>query len=191
MDIGDKPYCCLLGGIMALINEVEKARFLNRLDVPLSHAPQLHLLEHFAVFRPHLFRKKLHVNPVIFDCIVNKICKDYIFHSRLNNLQLPVSIQLAIFLNHAGHYGNAISPEDVSQWAVLEINIVMSSLLFMLITYYSVVTDTNEHDLTFIRYISPILIRISVTDMIRSVTPLWYYFIPFFADHYNIIFYSY
>ena len=29
---------------------------------------------------------------------------------------------------------------------VLEIDIVMSSLLFMLITYYSVVTDTNEHD---------------------------------------------
>ena len=29
---------------------------------------------------------------------------------------------------------------------VLEIDIVMSSLLFMLITYYSVMTDTNEHD---------------------------------------------
>ena len=29
---------------------------------------------------------------------------------------------------------------------MLEIDIVMSSLLFMLITYYSVVADTNEHD---------------------------------------------
>ena len=29
---------------------------------------------------------------------------------------------------------------------MLEIDIVMSSLLFMLITYCSVVTDTNEHD---------------------------------------------
>ena len=29
---------------------------------------------------------------------------------------------------------------------MLEIDIVMSSLLFMLITYYSVMTDTNEHD---------------------------------------------
>ena len=32
------------------------------------------------------------------------------------------------------------------QRALLEIDIVMSSLLFMLSTYYSVVTDTNEHD---------------------------------------------
>ena len=30
--------------------------------------------------------------------------------------------------------------------ALLEIDIVMSSSLFMLITYYSVMTDTNEHD---------------------------------------------
>ena len=51
---------------------------------------------------------------------------------------------------------------------VLEIDIVMSSSLFMLITYYSV-----------------------MTDMIISVTPLWYHFIPFFGDHYDIIFYSY
>ena len=57
----------------------------------------------------------------------------------------------------------------------------MSSLLFMLITYYSVVTDTCQS----------LQIIISITDMIRSVTPLWYHFIPSFADHYNIIFYSY
>ena len=31
-------------------------------------------------------------------------------------------------------------------FALLEIDIVMSSSLFMLITYYSVMTDTNEHD---------------------------------------------
>ena len=31
-------------------------------------------------------------------------------------------------------------------WPLLEIDIVMSSSLFMLITYYSVMTDTNEHD---------------------------------------------
>ena len=29
-----------------------------------------------------------------------------------------------------------------------------------------------------------------MTDMIKSVTPLWYHFIPFFGDHYDIIFYS-
>ena len=32
------------------------------------------------------------------------------------------------------------------QLTMLEINVVMSSSLFMLITYYSVMTDTNKHD---------------------------------------------
>jgi hypothetical protein len=122
----DEPYRRLLGGITALLDEVERAWFLNRLDVPLLRAPQLHLLEHFAVFRPHLFRKKLHVDPVVFDCIVNKICEHEIFNSGSNNLQLPVSIQLAIFLNRAGHYGNAISPEDVAQWAEVSVGSVVN-----------------------------------------------------------------
>jgi hypothetical protein len=51
----DEPYRRLLGEITSLIDEVEKARYLNRLEVPLLHAPQIHLLEHFAVFWPHLF----------------------------------------------------------------------------------------------------------------------------------------
>ena len=122
----DKPYQRLLGEITALIDEVEKARYLNRLDVPLLRAPQIHLLEHFAVFRPHLFRKKLRVDWPIFDRIVDKIREHEIFNSGSNNLQLPVSIQLAVFLNRAGHYGNAISPEDVSQWAGVSVGSVIN-----------------------------------------------------------------
>ena len=81
MDDQDQPYQCLLGEIAALIDEVERVQFLNRLNVPLLWAPQLHLLKHFAVFQPHLFHKKLHVDPVIFDCIVDKIHEHEIFHS--------------------------------------------------------------------------------------------------------------
>ena len=51
----DEPYWRLLGTITSLINEVEKAQYLNHLEVPLLHAPQIHLLKHFTVFRPHLF----------------------------------------------------------------------------------------------------------------------------------------
>ena len=36
--------------------------------------------------------------------------------------------------------------ERAERFRLLEIDIVMSSSLFMLITYYSVMTDTNEHD---------------------------------------------
>ena len=89
----DEPYQRLLGEITSLINEVEKARYLNRLEIPLLHAPQIHLLEHFTVFRPHLFRRKLCMDPPIFDHIVNQIREHEIFDSHGNNLQLPVSVQ--------------------------------------------------------------------------------------------------
>ena len=70
--------------------------------------------------------KKLRVDPAVFDCIVDRIHEHPIFHSRGPNLQLPVSVQLAIFLNRAGHYGNAISPEDVSQWAGVSVGSVIN-----------------------------------------------------------------
>ncbi|KIJ10157.1 hypothetical protein PAXINDRAFT_86482 [Paxillus involutus ATCC 200175] len=79
---------------------------------------QLHLLENFADHRPHLFRQQLRVNSEIFDDILDQISDHPIFSSGgSQNHQLPIAIQLAIFLNCAGHYGNAISPEYVAQWA--------------------------------------------------------------------------
>ena len=65
----DKPYQRLLGEIIVLCDEAEQAQFLNRFEVPLLCTPQVHLLEHFVVFQPLLFCKKLHVEPEIFDCI--------------------------------------------------------------------------------------------------------------------------
>jgi hypothetical protein len=56
------------------------------------------------------------MDPPIFDHIVDQIHEHETFDSHGKNLQLPVSVQLAIFLNRAGHYGNTISPEDVAQW---------------------------------------------------------------------------
>ena len=104
MDDQDRPYWHLLSEIMALIDKVERAWFLNCLNVPLLHVLQLHLLKYFAVFWPYLFHRKLHVNSAVFNYMVNKICELEIFNSGLNHLQLPVSIQLAIFFNHVGHY---------------------------------------------------------------------------------------
>ncbi|KAG2338023.1 hypothetical protein BDR05DRAFT_856988, partial [Suillus weaverae] len=66
--------------------------------------PQIQLLDHFTIHRPHLFQKKLCVSPEIFDDILDEISDDPIFHNQSNNPQLPVTIQLAIFLNHAGCY---------------------------------------------------------------------------------------
>jgi hypothetical protein len=124
----DEPYRRLLGEITSHINEVEKAQYLNRLEVPLLRAPQIHLLEHFAVFRPHLFQRKLHMDPPIFDHIINQIRKHEIFDSHGKNLQLLVSVQLVIFLNHTGHYGNTISPEDVAQWGGVSVGSVINCM---------------------------------------------------------------
>ena len=121
--------------MMTLINKVKRAQFLNCLNVPLLHALQLHSLKHFAVFWAYLFHRKLHVNPAVFNYIVNKICELEIFNSGLNHLQLPVSIQLVIFFNHMGHYKNAIFLEDVSQWAGCQHSVIiifLTSVFFLL-----------------------------------------------------------
>ncbi|KIK22955.1 hypothetical protein PISMIDRAFT_101396 [Pisolithus microcarpus 441] len=87
---------------------------------------QLHLLHHFTEHHPALFRKQLRVDPLIFDDILGQISGHSIFQNQSNNRQLPVAIQLAIFLFQAGHYGNACAPEDVAQWAGVSIRTVVN-----------------------------------------------------------------
>ena len=91
-DEREAHYMSLLGAIQALRDKVERAHVLNQVGKPPMRASQLHLLEHFAEFRPHLFRKKLWVDPEIFDEILNRISNHPIFQSRSNNPQLPVVI---------------------------------------------------------------------------------------------------
>ncbi|KIJ67141.1 hypothetical protein HYDPIDRAFT_76507, partial [Hydnomerulius pinastri MD-312] len=86
----------------------------------------IQLLAHFADHREGLFRKKLHVDPIIFDDILDQISDHPIFQNKSNNRQLPVAIQLAIFLNRVGHYGNACSPEDIAQWARVSVGSVIN-----------------------------------------------------------------
>ena len=112
--------------IQALHDEIDRARILHQPGAPLLRAPQLSLLDGFAASRPHLFRKKLRVNPEIFDDILDQISDHPIFTNQSNNPQLPAAIQLGIFLNRAGHYGNAISPEDVCQWAGVSVGSVIN-----------------------------------------------------------------
>jgi hypothetical protein len=120
------PYDRLLHTILALRDEVKRARVLHKPDEPPPWAPQLHMLVHHEEHRPHLFRQKLRVNPEIFDDILDHISGHPIFQNQSNNPQLPVSIQLAIFLNRAGHYGNAITLEDVAQWAGVSVGSVVN-----------------------------------------------------------------
>ncbi|KAG2046465.1 hypothetical protein BDR06DRAFT_899196, partial [Suillus hirtellus] len=84
------------------------------------------MLIHHKEHHPHLFWQKLHVSPEIFDDILDYISDHPIFQSKSNNPQLPISIQLAIFLNQAGHYGNTITLEDVAQWAGVSVGSVVN-----------------------------------------------------------------
>jgi hypothetical protein len=122
----DQQYKDLLGALEVLHDEVEWARVLTRIVVPPMRASQLHLLDDFANYRPHLFCQRVRVIPEIFDYILDCISDHLVFKSRSNRLQLPIAIQLAIFLNCTGHYGNAISTEDVAQWAGISVGSVVN-----------------------------------------------------------------
>ncbi|KAG2058068.1 hypothetical protein BDR06DRAFT_852192, partial [Suillus hirtellus] len=75
--------------------------------------PQIQLLTHFAEDHINLFRQKLHVNPNIFDIILDHISCHLIFQNNSNNQQLSIALQLTIFLNRARHYGNAALNQDI------------------------------------------------------------------------------
>jgi hypothetical protein len=99
-----------------LLDKILTTRVLNPAP-PIPKSSQLHLLDHWRIHNPERFRRKLRVEPQTFDSLVSRIEDHSIFHNNSNISQLPVYIQLYIFLFRAGHYGNASSPEDTAQWA--------------------------------------------------------------------------
>ncbi|KIN94629.1 hypothetical protein M404DRAFT_167801, partial [Pisolithus tinctorius Marx 270] len=109
--------------IAALQDEVGKTCVLNNQPRP-SRSSQLHLLDEWKIDHPCLFQCKLRVPPAVFSAIVDKIETHPIFHNNSNNPQLPVPIQLAIFLNAAGHYGNAATSQDMAEWAGVSVGTV-------------------------------------------------------------------
>ena len=75
-----------------------------------------------------------------FDRILEQISGNDIFIPKGNQLQLSISIQLAIFPNRAGHYGNAISLEDIAQWAGVSVGSVNNC------TNHVMVALLQQHD---------------------------------------------
>ena len=88
---------------------------------PVPKSSQLHLLDHWRVHSPERFRRKVQVEPETFDNLVAMIIDNPVFYNNSNCPQLPVPLQLYIFLFRAGHYGNAASPEDTAQWAGISV----------------------------------------------------------------------
>ena len=83
----------------------------------VKKSQQLHSLDDFGTTNLRLFCKKLHVDPSTFHALLMMIKDHPIFYNNSNIPQASPNVQLAIFLNHISHYGNAPSPEDLMQWA--------------------------------------------------------------------------
>ena len=116
-----------IDAVCALHDEVEKSRVLNSRP-KLSRSPQLHLLPEWALHVPEKFQRKLRISPSVFDALVKCIEDHPIFYNSSNNAQLPVPIQLAIFLNAVGHYGNAATQEDQVEWVGVSVRTVYNCL---------------------------------------------------------------
>jgi hypothetical protein len=111
-----------INAVRALHDEAQKSRVLNARP-KLICAPQLHLLPEWEMYAPEKFCRKLQVPPPVFDHLVACLELHPIFHNS-HNPQLPVAIQLAIFLNGVGHYGNAAMTQDLAEWAGVSIGMV-------------------------------------------------------------------
>ncbi|KAG1816386.1 uncharacterized protein BJ212DRAFT_1480841 [Suillus subaureus] len=96
------------------IPDMCKRVFTQFADAITALHDELHLLEEWALFLPENFCCKLCVDVDVFDELTKLIQGHTIFYNNLNNPQLPVPIQLTIFLNGTGHYGNAATTEDIS-----------------------------------------------------------------------------
>ncbi|OAX32361.1 hypothetical protein K503DRAFT_655433, partial [Rhizopogon vinicolor AM-OR11-026] len=71
--------------------------------------------------------------------ILGLIFNHHIFTNQFHNLQLSITIQLAIFLNCVDHYNNVISSKDVYQWTGISIDLVINC------TNYVMVALFNQH----------------------------------------------
>ena len=91
----------------------------------------------WRIHNPERFHCKLRVEPQTFDGLVHCIKDHPVFHNNSNNSQLPVYIQLSIFLFRAGHYGNASSPKDTAQWAGVSVGGVEKSMDRVIVTLLS------------------------------------------------------
>ncbi|KIK82263.1 hypothetical protein PAXRUDRAFT_154113 [Paxillus rubicundulus Ve08.2h10] len=123
----------VLNGINAHADEIAHAQVLHCPSEPVMKASQLH------------FHQRVRVNPNTFDDILDQITDHPIFSNQSHSHQHLVAIQLTIFLNCAGHYGNAISPKYGAQWDGASTGLVINY------TYYVMVAMLDQHD-TFMQF---------------------------------------
>ncbi|KAG2337360.1 hypothetical protein BDR05DRAFT_859444, partial [Suillus weaverae] len=68
-----------------------------------------------------------------------------------NNSQLPITIQLTVFLNGIGHYGNAATTEDIADWAGVSVETVYNCYKHMMIMILQLHDQAIHFDLLNLR----------------------------------------
>ncbi|KAJ3751665.1 hypothetical protein FB446DRAFT_602335, partial [Lentinula raphanica] len=76
-----------------------------------------HTLDVWKEHQPDQFRENLRITPETFDELVNDIQDDAVFLNNSQNVQAPVTDQLAIALYRFGHSGNGANMQQVANWA--------------------------------------------------------------------------
>ncbi|KAG2064502.1 hypothetical protein BDR04DRAFT_1130752 [Suillus decipiens] len=113
----------------------------------LTCVPQLHLLPEWEMYAPEKFCQKLHVSPIIFDHLVACLQPHPIFYNNSHNAQLPITVQLTIFLNGVGHYSNAATTDDLAEWAGVSIGMMYNCFKWVMITILRHHNDKIHFDL--------------------------------------------
>jgi hypothetical protein len=91
----------------------------------------------------------------VFYELMKLIQEHLIFYNCSNNPQLPVAVQLAIFLNGVGHYGNAATMEDISDWAGVSVGTIYNCYKWVMIAIlqhhdHAIHFDPLDHEDQFI-----------------------------------------
>jgi hypothetical protein len=101
-----------------MLKDLHSRRYLQpRVNINKPMSLLLVTLVEYRHTRPEFFRRYLRVWPETFDALLEKICKDEVFLNNSNNQQLPVEQQVAVTLYRFGHFGNAVSMQEVALWA--------------------------------------------------------------------------
>ncbi|KAG2053201.1 hypothetical protein BDR06DRAFT_886398 [Suillus hirtellus] len=132
--------------VCALHDEVQKSCVLDTRP-KLIRVPQLHLLPEWEMYAPEKFHQKLCVPPIVFDHLVACLEPHPILYNNSHNPQLPIAIQLTIFLNGVGHYGNAATMEDLAEWAGVSIRTVYNCFKRVMIAILRHHNDKIHFDL--------------------------------------------
>ena len=104
--------------ILDIPKDLHSQRYLTpRVTINKPMSLLMVTLAAYKTSHPEIFHRYLRVWPDTFDSLVGTIQDDEVFHNHSHNNQFPVEQQLAVALYRFGHFGNAVSIQEVSLWA--------------------------------------------------------------------------